>query len=99
LFMEDMRGPCWPIAACMSPLRPWTRRTGGARLVLKTRTSGVDDAQRTCFRGGPCGPSYSCRCGPAADDSLDKVKGPGGVGHRFAAHYPPFESRNEKTGE
>ncbi len=35
----------------------------------------------------------------AADDSLDKVKARGELVIGFAAHYPPFESRNEKTGE
>jgi polar amino acid transport system substrate-binding protein len=35
----------------------------------------------------------------AADASLDKVKARGELVIGFAAHYPPFESKNEKTGE
>lgn len=35
----------------------------------------------------------------AADRSFDKVKQKGELVIGFAAHYPPFESKNEKTGE
>lgn len=35
----------------------------------------------------------------AADQSFDKVKARGELIIGFAAHYPPFESKNEKTGE
>ena len=35
----------------------------------------------------------------AADDSWSKVQSRGEVVIGFAAHYPPFESKNEKTGE
>lgn len=34
-----------------------------------------------------------------ADDSWSKVQSRGEVVIGFAAHYPPFESKNEKTGE
>ncbi len=34
-----------------------------------------------------------------ADDSWSKVQARGEVVVGFAAHYPPFESKNEKTGE
>ena len=34
-----------------------------------------------------------------ADDSWSKVQARGEVVIGFAAHYPPFESKNEKTGE
>lgn len=34
-----------------------------------------------------------------ADDSWSKVQARGQVVIGFAAHYPPFESKNEKTGE
>ena len=34
-----------------------------------------------------------------ADDSWSKVQSRGEVVVGFAAHYPPFESKNEKTGE
>ena len=35
----------------------------------------------------------------AADDSWSKVEARGELIVGFAAHYPPFESKNEKTGE
>lgn len=35
----------------------------------------------------------------AADDSWTRVKSRGELVVGFAAHYPPFESKNEKTGE
>ena len=35
----------------------------------------------------------------AADDSWTKVQSRGEMVVGFAAHYPPFESKNEKTGE
>lgn len=35
----------------------------------------------------------------AADDSWSKVQSRGEIVVGFAAHYPPFESKNEKTGQ
>lgn len=35
----------------------------------------------------------------AADDSWSKVRSRGEIVVGFAAHYPPFESKNEKTGK
>jgi polar amino acid transport system substrate-binding protein len=35
----------------------------------------------------------------AADDSLERVQKRGELVVGFAAHYPPFESKNEKTGD
>ncbi|MCA1985515.1 MAG: ABC transporter substrate-binding protein [Desulfovibrio sp.] len=42
-----------------------------------------------------------CLCGVAAhaDDSWSRVQQRGELVVGFAAHYPPFESKNEKTGE